>query len=133
MTYWAICHNEDRCHISAGLVVIMCLRVEKVPGRAHVQCGAALFYQTAMTFFVAAIASRRQAQPRAPTTLPRLTTALLCPKHPFIQRQYDTVSCTWIVAPTPATPREEPFEVLSCRRHDPLAIHLREGAQAEPS
>ena len=50
-----------------------------------------------------------------------------------IQRQYDTVSRIWEVAPPPAAPREEPFEVLSRRRQNPLTIDLHEGAQAEPS
>jgi hypothetical protein len=65
--------------------------------------------------------------------LHRVATAFLCAKHAIIQWEYDTVSRTWEVVPSPAAPREEPFEVLSRRRQNPLTIDLHEGAQAEPS
>jgi hypothetical protein len=43
------------------------------------------------------------------------------------------ISSSWEVAASPAAPRDEPFEVLPCCDHRPLAIHLRQGAQPEPS
>jgi hypothetical protein len=60
-------------------------------------------------------------------------TAFLCAKHGVIEGKYDAVGRAGEVAPPSATPRQQPFEILSRRRHDPLAIHLHQPTQPEPS
>src|SRR5438093_1160059 len=112
---------------------IMCLPVEKLPGRTHVPCGGTLLHQVAMasSFRGNLFPSHRadHAQPHAPP--PAFTvsvSAFLCEKRVVIQGKHDSVGATWEVAAAPTAPRQEPFEVLSTCRHHPLAIHFLQPA-----